>query len=157
MTANRFSEERADNLYFEKKDDGISFIVGNEEGCKLSFYTHFRNWSVPCKMDYTPINLSISTDKYSYLDNETIFIEVEPSDEEVELEYGNNTFYGYGSFQVRAYYPYNRIKVTLNGISAEKVIPVKRKDGMGLMMELSVFSFLNYFLYVVFRKYLNFM
>jgi len=129
------------------------FSVSNSNGCYIVYGDHFNSYEVDCLLNFEEYNLSVETDKLSYDLNETILVSVYPSDEDVLLSYGNESFIVNGEYEFTALPYYNRIDVKLGNEEIYKVIHVKDEDNLILLFDFGVFFGLSYIFYLVVRKY----
>ena len=158
LTLTAIPNERQDsrNINTNKRNDSFDFTLKENSKCTLKYYTHFNNYSKQCNLSFSSINISIRTDKLSYLDNEAIAVEVTPKEKTMELKYGNLTTNITNSLSLKAIYPYNSISINLHGIRVDKIIAVKKKDRFQFFMNIGIFSTLLCSVYSFIRKYLPF-
>ena len=139
------SEERqSKNINIQEKNNSYEFIVNKPINCLIDLFTHFKDVKVPCNAVYQSKNLTISTDKIHYLDNETINIDIEPKGLYVYLNYGNQTILVKDSASFTSNLNYNKVSASFGEESSEKVISVTEESKLVLISQIILFFLVNY-------------
>jgi hypothetical protein len=143
------------NINVNKINSTFEFALKKDNNCVLAYSTHFQDYSKKCNLSFHPIDLKLETDKQSYLENETILIDIFPKDTEVEVYYANQTLQAKNVISLKSVYPYNRVILSKNGVKTEKIIAVKRKETFQFFANLGVFSTICYGIYAIIKKYFS--
>jgi len=131
----------------------LSFAINDLSGCKIRLFTHFLEKEQECNLDYNKIDLKIKTDKLRYKINETIKVEIFPKNIPISLAYGNESKTAENIAEFKALLLANKIKADYNGLETEKLINVSDAKSWPALFSIGTFSFLNYFLYTLARKF----
>jgi hypothetical protein len=149
LKAYDYNQEKMQNMI----KDNQNLIVKNTANCKIKSFDFFNIFQSNCNLASDNIDLSISTDKLSYKENETIQISIIPSNIIVKISYANETKNAQGNTSFTAKHLQNRITADYKAVKAEKIIFVESESKFALLWNFSVFGFLNYFFYVALKKY----
>lgn len=154
IRANRFRTEKSQNIYIENSNNTeFRFTVKNINNCKIRFFTPFREISKDCDLNYSTIGLYIKTDKLSYKVNETIKVEIFPKDVLVELTYSNETKTAKNQAEFTAKPLTNKITARYGSEKTERIINLTDAETWNILLNFSIFSFMNYLLFRISKKY----
>jgi len=149
LKAENYNQETLSNLFKE----GDSIIVKNIDNCKIKAFDFFNVLEKNCNSETQNINFFIKTDKLKYDKGENIHVNIFPNDISAKISYGGNIRIAKGYADFTADYYNNRITAEYNGLNVDKIIFVGDKNKIIIIWNLIVFTFLNYFLYVILKKY----
>jgi hypothetical protein len=154
LKANPIYQENTQGLFItNRSQDGLIFLSPNSKNCSLTFATHFNSYKQDCILEADKINLTLKTDKFHYLDNETINLTIIPEDILVNVTYGNGTFSGKGSIFLKARYPNNKISIIYKDYETDVFINVINQSHWFTAVNLLIFILLNYLFYkIIVRK-----
>jgi hypothetical protein len=148
LRAKQIDNEKIKNIF----QDNESLILKKPDDCRIKFWNHFFSKEESCDLDYEKIGLLIETDKLSYKTDEKISVNIFPSDIPVELSYGEQKKTVKAKAEFTAEQFANKITARYNYEQAERLINVG-KERLALVRNLSIFSFFNYFLFAVIKKF----
>jgi len=144
INAKPSEEKQSKNINIQEKNNSYEFIVNKPINCLIDLFTHFKDVKVPCNAVYQSKNLTITTDKIHYLDNETINIDIEPKGLYVNLNYGNQTILVKDSASFISNLNYNKVYASFGEESSEKVISVTEESKLVLVSQIVLFFLVNY-------------
>ena len=149
LKAENYNQEKLFNLFKE----GDSIIVKNTDNCKIKAFDFFNVVEKDCNSENQNIDFFIKTDKLKYDKGENIHVNIFPNNISVKIIYGDDIKIATGYADFTADYYNNRITAEYNGLNADKIIFVGDKNKIIIIWNLIVFTFLNYFLYLILKKY----
>lgn len=149
LIAKVYNQRKIDNMLFNEE----YYLVKNTDDCTIKAFDFFDNIEKECNLDIEDINLEIITDKLKYKPEETINVNVEPSDIPVSLTYAGETKEATGEATFLAKALNNKIVATYKSTTASRTIFVSDKERFALFWNLSIFGVINYFIYAIVRKY----
>lgn len=149
LKAKDYNQEKKVNLF--KEEDNL--IVKNSLECNLKAFDFFETIEKKCNSELKKIDFYIKTDKLKYERGEIIKVKIFPKDIPVNISYGELSRIAKNETEFIAEYNENRIIASYNGLKAEKVVYIINKKRLMVVWNLAVFGFLNYFFYVVIKKY----
>ena len=149
LRAKDYNQVLASNLLLDED----SIIVKNTKTCVVETFDFFNVLKKVCDLSFEGAGLRVQTDKIRYKQNDTIKVNVYPSNIRVNVSYGGDSKEAFGSTTFTAKTYENRITAKYDGQSAEKIIFVSVKDRFLMLYNLFVLGFLTFFFYAVIRKY----
>jgi hypothetical protein len=142
------------------REEIINLFIGNNiltikdtEDCKITAFDFFNIFESDCNSNSESLDFFIKTDKLKYQKGDKIKVSIFPDDVYAEISYGDMTKTAKGYAEFTADYYENKIVAEHNGLKSEKVIYIINKERLLIIWNLTVFVFLNYFLYAILRKY----
>ncbi|MDO8564213.1 MAG: hypothetical protein Q7R87_04340 [Nanoarchaeota archaeon] len=140
-----FKQETSQNINTHAIDtSSFEFIVKNKQNCSLTLFTHFSHIRYACFPEIILKNVSITTDKLHYFQNETITVDIEPKATSVTIKYGNEKYFVQDSLTLRADQKYSRVSASYQDEQDIQVISVTEKDHLRLASQISLFLLINY-------------
>lgn len=149
LRAEDYNQEKVFNLF----NEAGTLIIKNPDNCKIKAFDFFNILEKDCNSASQNIKFFIKTDKLKYDKGEKIKVDIFPKDVFVKISYGDKVKTARGSVKFTADNYENRITAEYNGLRAEKIIYITNRERLWVIWNLVVFTFLNYFLYVVLKKY----
>jgi len=149
LRAEDYNQESMSNML--KDENGL--IVKNTDNCSIMAFDFFNILEKGCDLEYTDLDFYIKTDKLRYKPGEIINVEIYPADVPVKIAYDDEIKDVIGTASFTAKPLNNKITAYYSSLQAEAVIYVADEDRFAIIYNLSVFGLLNYFIYVVLRKY----
>jgi hypothetical protein len=147
LKAENYNQEKLSNLFKE----GDSIIVKNTDNCKIKSFDFFNVVEKNCNSETENIDFFIKTDKLKYDKGENIHVSIFPNNISIKISYGGDTRIALGYADFTADYHNNLIIAEYNVLNADKVIFVGDKNKLIIIWNLIIFTFLNYFLYVLLK------
>lgn len=149
LEAEDYNKEKSSNIL----RNGANLLIKNINLCSIKAFDFFNIIEKSCGLNGEDFYFYIKTDKLKYKPNETIHVEIIPDDILVEVTYANKTKEVKGGVNLDADPAYNKITASYGISNSERIIFIQGEERFGTVMNLSIFGFLNYFLYVSLRKY----
>jgi hypothetical protein len=149
LKATDYKQESIKNLFKENN----TLIVKNIEDCKVRAFDFFNVFNGLCNFNLENLTFSIKTDKFKYKPNEEIRISIYPNDILANLTYGNQTRLAKNSVVFIANAQNNKITAKYKNLETQKLVFIENESQTKTIFNLGIFGFLNYFFYVVLRKY----
>jgi hypothetical protein len=149
LVAEDYNQEYSNNLQKSNND----LIIKDLNSCKIRAFDFFNVLYQDCSLDKDPINLTLKTNKLTYLSNETIKVSVYPSNIPVNITYGNESKIVFGNSTFKVKEPYNKLTAEYQEFESDKVIFIKDPSKFSIIFSLSLFGFCNYMFYSLLRKY----
>lgn len=149
LTASPINETNIRNVY--TYNDFL--IFAQHPDCQIAYSTHFSTKSAFCPNNVSQISLNIETDKFQYSINESIYVTLLPINTLMNVTYGNITVEAENSTEFRANPLATSITAQHGYVRASTVIAVTNPEQWELIANVSVFSALNYVLFIILRKY----
>lgn len=145
LVAEDYHQEQTENILKDRED----ILVKNSEGCKIYAWDFFNKLEKNCETPLNDFNFSIKTEKLEYKPNEEIVVNIYPSNILANVSYAGETKEAIGQTTFIAKNISNKITAKYEYFSDDAIIFIQEKDRLKLLWDLSVFGFLNYFLYCV--------
>jgi hypothetical protein len=149
LKAQNYNQEKLSNLF----KNGENLVVTNPKNCKIKTFDFFKIIEKSCEEVGGNIEFFIKTDKLKYKEGEEIKINIYPADISVEISYAGEKKKVIGSTTFIAVYNSNQIIATQGDFKAEKIIYISNRAKILLLWNLIIFTFLNYCLLIVIKKY----
>lgn len=140
-------QEETHNIFIYGQEPNQSFIVQNPKNCSLIVADHFSYNTIICNSNILDYNLSISINEFYYESNDTILVNITPSNLPVRLSYGNQTIVAQNSTSFTAVYPFNKITATYEDERAEVFFSVTEPHSVILASKIFLFGLMNYILF----------
>jgi len=125
-----------------------TFQVANTQGCTIVLGDYFRNYTIPCPLQYKQTDLRISTDKSVYSPDEIIKVTIS-SDLPVQVSYGNETATVQRMWEVPAKLGEQLIVARANGVETYTAISVLNSELWGKFAGIVAFLFVAFIFYRV--------
>ncbi|MCX6741662.1 MAG: hypothetical protein NTX24_00605 [Candidatus Pacearchaeota archaeon] len=157
IRAEPFNESIINNLFIEEQNNKFLFSVKDADNCQIKLFNHFDSITKPCDTGYSGINLSITTDKLNYYENETIKVNITPSNISVNLTYDNITkqVQGYAEFNSTLYQ--NKITAVYGDEEAERYVNVIEKSKTTFLFNFGILCLFGLFFFKFLKSsYQNF-
>lgn len=144
IIANKHEQEKTKNININKGD----FIIPKPENCTITIKNHFENDSFDCNLTYNIPDFKIKTDKLTYFEGDTI-----------EVITNNNVLLNYstqrnkGTSEFTAELNQNKITGKVDEVNKDIYIHVKEKDTYAKAVNISVFTGLNYLVFLFMKKF----
>lgn len=153
LVAQPFAQETKNNIFInDKNESGFLFIVKNSQNCSLTIANHFSSSEISCDSNISNINLSVSTDKFYYASNDTIFVKLNPETIPLTVTYGNQSIIAQNTTSFVATYPDSTVTVRYGDKYADTFFSVTEQHSLVIASRIFLFSLLNYFLYSFLTK-----
>ena len=157
IRAEPFNETIVNNIFIEEQNNKFLFSVRDIDNCQIKLYNHFDSITKPCDLSYNGLNISITTDKLNYYENETIKVNITPSNLTLDLTYANITkqVQGYAEFNSTLYQ--NKITAVYGDAEAERYVNIIEKEKTAFLFNCGIFCMFGFFAFRFFKSsYQNF-
>jgi hypothetical protein len=153
IRADPFDETILNNINAYEENNKILFSVKDTSNCQIKLFNHFSSITKPCDLSYDNINLSIKTDKLNYYENETIKVNITPSNLTLNVTYANVTkqVQGYAEFNSTLYE--NKIIAIYGDEKAEKYINVIKRENITFLYNFGIFFLFGLFAFKFLKSY----
>lgn len=132
--------------------DGDFILVKDSEDCWIKGFDFFNIIESSCNINQTNENFYIKTDKLKYKPNETIQVNIYPNNILALITYNNETKKAVNSTNFKAELLKNKITAKYKTQTSEKIIFIS-DNKIKTLWNFFMLGFLNYFLYVILKKY----
>ena len=149
LKAEDYNEERFSNLF----KTGENLVVNNPQYCRIKSFDFFNVIEKDCNSQGESLEFFIKTNKLKYKEGEEIKVNIYPSDVSIEISYAGQKRNAKGFVSFIAVSDSNQIIAKHGTLKAEKIIYISNKERLLLIWNLGIFTFLNYCLFIVVRKY----
>lgn len=144
-----FKTETIYNLY--KEDDNI--ILRDQTSCRLELEDFFNKRTIPCNLDINKINITLSTDKVNYYENETIKINISPKNHPVTVSYANQTRNATNYIELNAKKYYNQIIVETGSNRVVKLINIIERQDLLTLHHIVLTILIFYLFFKIIRSF----
>jgi len=148
LKATDYNQEQINNLF----KSGNDITIKDTSNCNINAFDFFNIVNKSCISENKNNSLSINIDKLTYKPNETILISIYPNNIPINISYGNKSKIAIGNTSFIAILQNNKISADYKDYHTEKIIFVEDLSKTNLILDLSLFSFLNYVIYIVLKK-----
>jgi hypothetical protein len=149
LTATDYNQQKTNNVLLSGKD----ILVNNANNCTIKAFDLFNVITKSCIAPINSSDVSITTDKFSYLPNETIKVQIFPSNIPIKLSYANQTIQTLESYNFIAQSYNNKVSVDVGDFHAERVIFISEGDKLPIIYAIGALFFINCSIYVVMKRY----
>jgi len=157
IRAEPFNETIINNIFIEEQNDKFLFSVKDADNCQIKLYNHFGSITKPCDTSYSGINLSITTDKLNYYENETIKVNITPSNLSVNITYGNTSKVAVGNAEFNSTLYQNKITAVYSDEEAERYVNVIEKSKTTFLLNFGILCLFGLFFFKFLKSsYQNF-
>ena len=149
LKAEDYNQKKVFNLF----NEADTLIIKNPDNCNIKAFDFFNVLEKDCNSDSQNIKFFIKTDKLKYKNQDKIKVNIYPNNVSAKIIYGDEIKTAKGNVFFTAEPYENRIIAEYNGLKSERIIYITNKERLLIIWNLIVFTFLNYFLYCVLRRY----
>jgi len=153
INANKNEVEKSNNININNYADTHNFAVKDSSKCKITLSDHFNTITNTCNLSYNKTELTITTDKTNYYENDTIKVFITPTNTKINITYGKQSriISNYTEFSAELYS--NKITAKINDVEVNRLINVNKKENIALLYNLGTLSFLGYLFYKTAKAY----
>jgi len=148
LQAKNYNQIKINNILL----DGDFILVKNSEDCWIKGFDFFNIIESSCNLNQTNENFYIKTDKLRYKPDEIIQVNIYPDNILALVTYGNETKQAINTTTFKAKPLQNKITAEYKTQISEKIIFISNNK-IKILWNLFILGCLNYFLYVILRKY----
>lgn len=139
LKSEKYSVESSNNLIKNNE-----FLVKNTRDCIITLYDHFKKKEFDCSLDFNRLDIYLETDKLTYFENDTIYVDLFSKNITFNLIYDNKTFIVEDKFELKAVPFQNKIRIIYNDLQYEKNIYVKEREKWNFLFNLFIFVGANF-------------